>query len=374
MTGKNRGVRRYRQKRLTALTWAAIAEVSLTGVFIIWSISPSAAAHASYGRTGSLTMLAMSMVLTLAGAVTAIMTSQLGKWVRLAVAILVAVTAGGVVPLTLPGLAAPTAPGAAGALGPLILAIAGMEFVAAHLIRGRPSPLRTSSMTTPVTRSPVTAPGRAAPRSDTQQPTDRANTIRRPGRFVVLEGLTGVGKSTVAPLLAAALGADLVETQVPELTQARHYVDTHRSVNARLHFWLMANYVIADVVQRRLSAGHDVVIESYFYRTHATHAAMGARLLPAVDWDAALIPDHAIELTLHEPVRQRRLAERSPGGSGQYWAELAESGVAELRKVYDTFNLTRLDTTDLSPTQVVDRVQRLITTPRAVPSGANNGI
>jgi thymidylate kinase len=198
-------------------------------------------------------------------------------------------------------------------------------------------------------------------------------TTARPARFVVLEGLSAVGKNTIAPLLAPTLNADLVDTQLPELTQARRYVDEQRSVNARLHFWLMANYAVSDVVRSRLRAGRDVVIESYFYRTLATHAAMGARPLPTVDWDRAAVPDLAIELTLHEPLRQRRLTARKPSGPNQYWSELAESGLATLRTVYDSFDLTPLDTTDLTPAQVVDRIQQLLAMARTVTfSGADN--
>jgi thymidylate kinase len=187
-----------------------------------------------------------------------------------------------------------------------------------------------------------------------------------PARFVVLEGLAGVGKSTIAPLLAAALDADLVDTQLPELTEARRYADGQRSVNARLHFWLMANYAVSEVVRSRLRAAHDVVIESYFYRTLATHAAMGVRSLPAVEWDLVVVPDLAIELTLHEPVRQRRLAQRKPSGPSRYWSDLAESDLATLCSVYDSFDLTSLDTTGLTPAQVVDRIQRPLVTARAV--------
>jgi thymidylate kinase len=182
----------------------------------------------------------------------------------------------------------------------------------------------------------------------------------RPTRFVVLEGLAGVGKSTIAPLLAAALDADLVETQLPEFTQVRNYVDEQRLVNARLHFWLMANYAVSDVVRSRLRAGRDVVIESYFYRALATHAAMGARPVPVVDWDGVVVPDLAIELTLREPLRQQRLVERDSSGSRGYWSDLAESGLATLRSVYGSFGLASLDTTGLTPGQVVNRIQRLL--------------
>ncbi|MCK9871869.1 AAA family ATPase [Nocardiopsis sp. NPDC006139] len=213
----------------------------------------------------------------------------------------------------------------------------------------------------------------AALRASSTSPTapEQPRTIRpdadpRSGRFIVLEGLAAVGKSTIAPLLAAALDAELVETQLPEFTQARRYMDEQRSVNARLHFWMMANYAVSDIVREHLRTGRDVVIESYFYRTLATHAAMGARHLPEVDWGRAAAPNLAIELTLREPHRQRRLAERESGGPGHHWSELAEAGSATLRSVYDSFDLSPVDTTGLTPEQVVGTVERLLAKPHVV--------
>lgn len=193
------------------------------------------------------------------------------------------------------------------------------------------------------------------------------------GWFVVLEGLAGVGKSAIATLLAAAMDADLVDTQRPELTPARHYIDGQRSVNARMHFWLMANYLVSDIVRNRLRAGRNVVIESYFYRTLATHTATGAQQPPTVDWDQAVRPDLAVELMVHEPVRQRRLAHRASSGARRYWSDLAESDLATLRRVYDSLDLTPLDTTDLTPAQVVDRIRRLLETAGGARLGAHRG-
>lgn len=186
------------------------------------------------------------------------------------------------------------------------------------------------------------------------------------GRFIVLEGLAGVGKSTIAPLLAADLGAELIDTQVPELERARGFIDLQRSVQARLHFWMMANYVVSDVVRGHLLGGRDVVIESYFYRTLATHAAMGARHVPVVDWDRAVAPDLAVELTVRESVRQQRLINRQRGGRVRYWSMLAESGLMTLRGVYDSFALTEVDTTGLAPHEVAALIRQLLDEPQPV--------
>jgi hypothetical protein len=114
------------------MAWAGIAEICLVGVIIIWLISPSAAAHAGYGHTGSITLLALSAVLTATGVVVALSASRLGRGPRLTVAITLAVVAGSVIPLALTDL---VGPGLTGVVVPLALAVIGMEFLAVFLIR-----------------------------------------------------------------------------------------------------------------------------------------------------------------------------------------------------------------------------------------------
>jgi len=181
-------------------------------------------------------------------------------------------------------------------------------------------------------------------------------------KFVVLEGLSAVGKSTVAPLVAEGIGASLLETLLPAFDDVRVQVDRSRLVMARLHFWLMCNYAVSDLVREQLAHGRDVVVESYFYRTLATHAAMGARVHPGVDWARAATPDLTVLLTVDEPQRQRRLAERRLGDGLSYWSRLEESNVEVTRSTYESFGLSVLDTTGLTVAEVAHRLTELAET------------
>jgi dTMP kinase len=127
-----------------------------------------------------------------------------------------------------------------------------------------------------------------------------------------------------------------------------------------MHFWLMCNYIVSDMVRSHLTDGRDVVLESYFYRTLATHAAMGVAHLPPVDWDRVVTPDLAVLLTVNEPERQRRLAERERGGGLSYWSRLEESNVELTRRAYESFGLTTLDTTGLDSAGVADYLAKLV--------------
>lgn len=183
---------------------------------------------------------------------------------------------------------------------------------------------------------------------------------RQVGRFIVLEGLSCVGKSTIAPLLADALGGTYFETVVEEFEPARRYVDAAFSPAARLHFWMMANYALSERVRSARSLGKTIVVESYFFRTLATHAAMGVYPLPTIDWSHAALPDVTVLLTVAEAARQQRLRQRERAYGLSRWSRLQEQNIEELHRMYQSFGLQSVDTTSRQPHEVVADIEQLI--------------
>ncbi|MFE7510551.1 hypothetical protein ACFU8I_04885 [Streptomyces sp. NPDC057540] len=170
--------------------------------------------------------------------------------------------------------------------------------------------------------------------------------------FEALEGLRGSGKSTVAPLLAAARGAVLVPT-VPLFYQSlRRQVDLRESVDARLCFYLSALFTAAEEIREHLAAGTPVVVESYFARCLANHHAFGARL------GVTLPPDLPQPTTYHllcaEDERQRRLSQRVKPTS--WWDAVSEQASDRISTAYAQFPMHRIDTTGSSPEQIVQTI------------------
>ena len=178
--------------------------------------------------------------------------------------------------------------------------------------------------------------------------------------FVVLEGLSATGKTTVAPLLASALDAVLLDTLNDRFTPMRRNVDASRCPTARMHFWLLVNYLASDTVRATLEAGCSVVMESYFHRTLATHAAMGVTMLPAIDWNVARRPDHTFLLTVDDAERRRRLAERDEEQDRSFWYQLEAGRTHITRDVYEHTGIPPVDTTSLNPAEVVKTIVALL--------------
>jgi hypothetical protein len=170
--------------------------------------------------------------------------------------------------------------------------------------------------------------------------------------FESLEGLRGTGKSTIAPLLAAVRKAVLVPT-VPSFYQPlRRQIDIRENVEARMCFYLSALFTAIDDIQRYLSAGIPVVVESYLARCLANHEALGARLHVTLPPD--LPQPVTYQLVCAEDERQRRLAERSKPISR--WDAPGENASDRIADAYAQFPMHRVDTTGLGPDQVVSAI------------------
>ncbi|WP_392965931.1 hypothetical protein [Streptomyces sp. LN245] len=150
-------------------------------------------------------------------------------------------------------------------------------------------------------------------------------------------------------MLAAARQAVFVPT-VPALYQPlRHAVDERPNVEARMCLYLSALFTAAEEIQRHLDAGLPVVVESYFARCLASHRALGAQL--GVTLPRSLPMPVTYHLVCADDERQRRLATRNKPVSR--WDALIETVANQMTDAYASFPMHRIDTTGLSPEEVL---------------------
>lgn len=122
-------VRDGRGQRSVFLAWAAIAEVCLVGVGVVW-LTTTAGIHTGYGLTGSIAVLVLAVLLTFVAALVYLSSRAIRRGVRLALAGLLAAATGAVAPLAIVDLWT-----GSGIYLLLALAVAGMDILAVHLIR-----------------------------------------------------------------------------------------------------------------------------------------------------------------------------------------------------------------------------------------------
>jgi hypothetical protein len=173
--------------------------------------------------------------------------------------------------------------------------------------------------------------------------------------FESLEGLRGTGKSTIAPLLAAARGGVVVPTVPAPYHSLRREIDARDNTEARVAFYLSALFTATDDIRAHLAAGTPVVVDSYFARCLANHRAFGSRLHVALPPD---LPQPVTYNLLCDPAERRRrlIARHKPATR---WDGLAEEVSEQITNAYVPFPMRPIDTTGRTPEQVVHAVLAL---------------
>lgn len=132
-------------------------------------------------------------------------------------------------------------------------------------------------------------------------------------RLVVIEGVDGVGKTTLARRFENDFGYTYVYPVPNPYDLIRKQVEGLGDIEARFWYYLAANMTLQRELRRIIALGVRVILDRYIYSTIASHRAMGASVdcieLSKVPY---MIPDIAILLTCESEIRNMRIVSRGP--------------------------------------------------------------
>lgn len=124
--------------------------------------------------------------------------------------------------------------------------------------------------------------------------------------LIVLEGLEGVGKTSLGSVAAPLLPAAYVKTPPPEFDDVRSFVAKLGDPAVNFHFYLSGLLAI----QSRLR-GHDhVLVDRYLPSTIAYHDSGRSFVPPAFDVGLLAVPDLIVNVTCPPAKRALRVAGR----------------------------------------------------------------
>jgi|694.fasta_scaffold103937_2 thymidylate kinase len=175
------------------------------------------------------------------------------------------------------------------------------------------------------------------------------------GKFVIVEGLTGSGKSTTAKALAERLRGTYLDPVDDIFSVPRRAIESDADQLAARHaLFLAAILYSSSIIKRIRVTGKSVVVDSWIYRTNATHMALGSKL--EVNIPTGLeIETCSFFLDCPESIRLSRKAKR--GQPDGYWKASCEG---KSREIIENYKLLSPSTVFLdanrSTTAIVDSI------------------
>lgn len=179
--------------------------------------------------------------------------------------------------------------------------------------------------------------------------------------FIVLEGLDGTGKSTVASALVAQLvaegiPAEALHTPSDGFRLSARYVNDNCNPAVRFLFYLAAVLDASDYIRSRRQSAV-VVCDRYYFSTLAYHRASGVDA--AVDLNALEFeqPDFVFYLDTDQEIRAQRVLNRAMQTLGDVHGASDTELVRRIREEFSRFDMIRIDTTHKNVSSVVSDIR-----------------
>ncbi|MGP4104570.1 dTMP kinase [Nonomuraea sp. KM90] len=192
----------------------------------------------------------------------------------------------------------------------------------------------------------------------------------RSGIFVVLEGISGSGKSALAAHLADRLGCRAFHTVPAPVSDLQPYINSHARALPQLAFYLAGALHAADLARHALLSGH-AVADRYVNSVIANHAAVhgldNATVAAAIAPFTGYLAEPDITVYLHTDLDELTARMRAkPDQSAADRDLIADRALLRrLAEHYDQIAATdptayHLHTDGRTPAQLADRLTDLI--------------
>jgi len=163
--------------------------------------------------------------------------------------------------------------------------------------------------------------------------------------FIVIEGLDGVGKSTITKALATAMNAVVLTTPGDKFKGIRDELEViyHDNHQARQLFYMSTVVSISEQVRDLTSNGKTVIVDRYWLSTQVYHhwKSDNQHFELADVEKSLLVPDVTLYLELPLWQRQKRLADRK-GNTVEDNLTLSETVDTELSNLYTQYSNTSI--------------------------------
>jgi thymidylate kinase len=174
--------------------------------------------------------------------------------------------------------------------------------------------------------------------------------------FITVDGVDGVGKTTVSKLLAKKLNGIYYKSPSNQFLQTRQKVENPINVFGRYCFYRLATQNDSENIKILLESNH-VVCDRYIASTFAYHFVMDNDITIIHNEKNLLKPDFALLLTANSDTRNSRIINRN---ESKNWIEENSSLLDNIQNVFLSLELTEFKTDSLKPDEIVYNIIQFI--------------
>ncbi|MFA6158024.1 MAG: AAA family ATPase [Candidatus Paceibacterota bacterium] len=174
--------------------------------------------------------------------------------------------------------------------------------------------------------------------------------------FIVLEGIDGSGKSSLAPMIAAKCNGTTYATPPEKYRRLRKQIDTDSSPQKHYEFYRDAVTEASSEISKLLSSGETVVCDRYWFSTLVYHRA-GKMVLDGSDFSHLTQPDLTVLLLVGPEEQVRRYRKRGvEGGNNVDGFQVEINNLYRTALIESKLPFIVIDTDHYSLEQITDMI------------------
>ncbi len=176
--------------------------------------------------------------------------------------------------------------------------------------------------------------------------------------FVSLDGVDGVGKTTVAKILAADGSFQYLKSPSGPFAELRKEVDAHATPLERYCFYRLATQYDSDEIGKLLKTT-SVVCDRYIASTAAYHFTMDPRIRLIHCDELLLKPHFPLLLSATSEIRDARILQRV-GATHDARLERDSALLDRIAGVFQSLGLIEIDTNGIRAEEVAETIRHIV--------------